>query len=253
VPEGPATIQLRTTVLNKQRVSSAAEVRWSIIAPDGRTIEAGAQQVSQIAAAATVEFSGQTKIPSPVLWSPENPQLYKLVTTVSAGGQIVDRLETTFGIRTVGFDANQGFMLNGKPYRILGTCNHQDHAGVGAAIPDALQYFRIAKLKEFGCNAYRTSHNPPTPELLDACDRLGMLVMDESRLMGSDSENMKKWDSQIRRDRNHPSVVIWCIANEQSAVQDTQEAGNVARTMQDYVVCDNFHWRDLRGLGKMLA
>ena len=93
----------------------------------------------------------------------------------------------------------------------------------------------MKQLKEFGCNAIRTSHNPPTPELLDACDRLGMLVMDESRLMGSDSENMKKWDDQIRRDRNHPSVAIWCIANEQFMVQDTPQAANVARTMQDYV------------------
>jgi beta-galactosidase len=102
-------------------------------------------------------------------------------------GKVVDRVITPFGIRTVAFDANQGFLLNGKPYEIHGTCNHQDHAGVGAAIPDALQVFRVKKLKEFGCNAIRTSHNPPTPELLDACDRLGMLVLDESRLMGSDT------------------------------------------------------------------
>ena len=135
----------------------------------------------------------------------------------------------------MGFDPTNGFLLNGKHYELYGTCNHQDHAGVGAAIPDALQEFRVKKLKEFGCNAIRTSHNPPTPELLDACDRLGMLVMDESRLMGSDSENMKKWDDQIRRDRNHPSVAIWSIANEQFMVQDTPQAANVARTMQDYV------------------
>ncbi len=102
-------------------------------------------------------------------------------------------------------------------------------------LPDALQEFRVRQLKEFGCNAIRTSHNPPTPELLDVCDRLGMLVLDESRLMGSDSANMKKWDDQIRRDRNHPSVAIWCIANEQFMVQDTPQAANVARTMQDYV------------------
>ena len=101
-------------------------------------------------------------------------------------------------------------------------------------MPDALQDFRIAQLKELGCNAYRTSHNPPTPELLDACDRLGMLVMDESRLLGSDSENMRKWDELIRRDRNHPSVALWSIANEEFTVQDTPQGGNVARTMQDF-------------------
>ena len=234
VPEGPATIQFRTTLLSKHRVPTNAEVRWSIIAPDGRELKgSGGHQGLKVAAAATGEFSGQTRIPSPVLWSPENPQLYKLVTTVSSGGQIVDRQETTFGIRTVGFDPKTGFLLNGKRYEIHGTCNHQDHAGVGAAIPDALQEFRVKKLKEFGCNAIRTSHNPPTAELLDACDRLGMLVMDESRLLGSDSENLRKFDEQIRRDRNHPSVAIWSIANEESAVHDTPQARRAALAMQD--------------------
>ena len=93
------------------------------------------------------------------------------------------------------FDAQKGFLLNGKPYVIKGTCNHQDHAGVGAAMPDQLQYFRIARLKEMGSNAYRTSHNPPTPELLEACDRLGMLVMDENRLLGSDAANTDSLES----------------------------------------------------------
>ncbi len=174
-------------------------------------------------------------VEKPMLWSPESPNLYKLVTTILSSHGILDRAETTFGIRTVGFDATNGFLLNGKHYEIYGTCNHQDAAGVGEAIPDALQEFRVKQLKAFGCNAIRTSHNPPTPELLDVCDRLGMLVLDESRLMGSDSENMTKWDDQIRRDRNHPSVAMWCIANEQFAVQDSPQAANVARTMQDYV------------------
>ena len=98
---------------------------------------------------------------------------------------MIDRYETTFGIRTLRFDANQGFFLNGQHLEVKGTCNHQDHAGVGAALPDRIQYYRIERLKEMGTNAYRTSHNPPTPELLDACDRLGMMVMDETRMMSS--------------------------------------------------------------------
>ncbi|HXR48982.1 MAG TPA: beta-galactosidase GalA [Candidatus Limnocylindrales bacterium] len=235
MPEGPATIQMRATLLNKQKNASVAEVNWSIVAPDGKNIEeGGARQTSEVAPKSETEYSREIGIRSPILWSPENPKLYKLITTVSVDGKDVDQEETTFGIRTVCFDATNGFLLNGKHYELYGTCNHQDHAGVGAAIPDALQEFRVKKLKEFGCNAIRTSHNPPTPELLDACDRLGMLVLDESRLMGSDSENMKKWDDQIRRDRNHPSVAFWSIANEQFAVQDTPIAANVARTMQDY-------------------
>lgn len=234
-PQGPATIHLRTTLLNKHRTPANAEVRWNIIAPDGRTMDAGAQQVPQIAAAATVESKGQTRIPSPVLWSPESPRLYQLVTTVSSGGKVVDRQETPFGIRTVGFAPNIGFLLNGKRYEIHGTCNHQDHAGVGVAVPDALHEFRVKRLKEFGCNAYRMAHNPPTPELLDSCDRLGMLVMDECRLLGGDSENLRKWEEQVRRNRNHASVAIWSIANEELAVHDTPQAARAALTMQDLV------------------
>ena len=100
----------------------------------------------------------------------------------------MDRYETRFGIRTVAFDAEKGFLLNGKPVKLKGTCNHQDHAGIGAALPDAVQYYRIRKLQEMGCNSLRTSHNPPTPELLDACDELGMLVFDETRMMSSNPE-----------------------------------------------------------------
>jgi beta-galactosidase len=169
---------------------------------------------------------------TPILWSPESPKLYKLVTSVEVDGKMVDQIETEFGIRTFAFDPTNGFLLNGKPYELKGTCNHQDMAGVGAALPDALQYFRIAKLKEFGDNAYRTSHNPPTPELLDACDHLGMIVMDENRLLGSDDANMARFEDFIRRDRNHASVGIWSICNEEST-QTQPVSARVGRTMQN--------------------
>jgi beta-galactosidase len=116
----------------------------------------------------------------------------------SAGGEI-DRYETPFGIRTIEFDAQKGFFLNGKPVKLKGTCNHQDHAGLGAALPDAVQYYRVRKLQEMGCNALRTSHNPPTPELLNACDELGMLVFDETRMMSSNPEGLSQFE-------------IWCAA-----------------------------------------
>lgn len=234
LPQGSPEIKVEVSLLNTTTNAAKTTVNCKIISPDGKSLKHFSES-EKLKRKSQAVVKLETKLSSPVLWSPESPQLYRLVTTVSVGGKIVDQKETAFGIRTVGFDANKGFLLNGKPCRIQGTCNHQDHAGVGAAIPDALQEFRVKKLKEFGCNAIRTSHNPPTPELLDVCDRLGMLIMDESRLMGSDSVNMKKWDDLIRRDRNHPSVAIWCIANEQFMVQDTPQAGNVARTMQDYV------------------
>ena len=234
IPEGRPEIEVEVRLLNAQTNAATATVNCELITPDGKSLKT-------FSAAEKLERKSQgvvksaTEISSPILWSPESPKLYQLITTVSFDDKIVDQKETAFGIRTVGFDATNGFLLNGKHYELYGTCNHQDHAGVGAAIPDALQEFRVKKLKEFGCNAYRMSHNPPTPELLDACDRLGMLVMDESRLMGSDSVNLQKWDDLIRRDRNHPSVALWCIANEQFMVQDTPQAASVARTMQDYV------------------
>jgi beta-galactosidase len=231
---GPAVIRFETTVLNQYRVSTPTEVHWSLVAPDGRTLaDNRAAHGFEIAAGCRGEFRGQTTVASPVLWSPEHPALYRLITTVFAGGQVVDRQETPFGVRTIGFDPQVGFLLNGRRYEIHGTCNHQDHAGVGVALPDALQAFRIRRLKEFGCNAYRTAHHPPTPELLEVCDRLGLLVMDECRLLGSDSENLRRWEEQIRRDRNHASVVIWSIGNEELAVHDSPQAGRVALAMQD--------------------
>jgi beta-galactosidase len=233
VPGQAAEIQVEASVLNTLTNAATAVVDCEIISPEGKALKRFAES-GKLPRKSQGTIKLESRLSSPVLWSPESPILYKLVTTVSVAGEIVDQKETLFGIRTVGFDPTNGFLLNGKHYELYGTCNHQDHAGVGAAIPDALQEFRVEKLKEFGCNAIRTSHNPPTPELLDVCDRLGMLVLDESRLMGGDSENMKKWDDQIRRDRNHPSVAIWCIANEQFMVQDTPQAANVARAMQDY-------------------
>ncbi len=178
--------------------------------------------VGQTTAAATpIEKGGEqtyTKeivVKRPALWSLEERNLYRLVTEVETDGAIVDRYETPFGIRTTSFDAQKGFFLNGKSVKLKGTCNHQDHAGIGAALPDAVQYYRIRKLQEMGCNSIRTSHNPPTPELLDACDELGMLVFDETRMMSSNPEGMAQFGDLIRRDRNRPSVFMWSMGNEE--------------------------------------
>jgi beta-galactosidase len=149
-------------------------------------------------------------------------------------GTATDECATTFGIRTIRFDADEGFFLNGKPVKIKGTCNHQDHAGVGSALPDRIQYYRIEKLKEMGVNGYRTSHNPPTPELLDACDQLGMLVMDETRTMSSNPEALSDLERMIRRDRNHPSVILWSLGNEEPE-QGTERGVRIVSTMKRLV------------------
>jgi beta-galactosidase len=234
VPTDEAEIQVEADLLNTLANSVNAVVNCEIISPEGKVL-GRFQETGNLPRESQGVVKLKSKVSSPVLWSPESPKLYKLATTVSVDGKVVDHKETIFGIRTVGFDPTNGFLLNGKHYELYGTCNHQDHAGVGAAIPDALQAFRIRKLKEFGCNAIRTSHNPPTPEMLDACDRLGMLIMDESRLLGGDSENLRKWDVLIRRDRNHPCVAMWSVGNEEFAVQDSQQGANAALAMQNYV------------------
>jgi len=229
-PDGPVQIHIKTKLLDSQDHPADATVNYEIISPEGESI-ARLQQDAAVQPWLESEAKSIIIIPNPELWSPESPKLYRLVTTVASGGQWVDRQETEFGIRTFAFDPDRGFLLNGKPYVIKGTCNHQDAAGVGTALPDALQYFRIAKLKEMGDNAYRTSHNPPTPELLAACDRLGMLVMDENRLLGSSAENLDLLQELVRRDRNHASVFIWSIANEEH-VQASPASARMAETMQ---------------------
>jgi beta-galactosidase len=252
-PDGIAEIQIAADLQNSDSKSVGVVVKSKVLAPDGVVI-GGTSRSKELAPFSKQHFDSILYLApegsdlgfmhaigddvvshSPMLWSPENPKLYKLFTTVEVDGNVIDQKETEFGIRTFAFDPTNGFLLNGKHYELYGTCNHQDMAGVGAALPDALQYFRVAKLKEFGCNAIRTSHNPPTPELLDACDHLGMIIMDESRLLGSDEENLRRWDTQIRRDRNHACVGIWSIANEEFNVEDSPQGAAVARTMQDYV------------------
>jgi beta-galactosidase len=233
VPQGPAGIHVQTRLNNSQNQSANAIVKCRVLDAAGKEV-AVTQRAIKLAAWGDEEISQTTQLAAPKLWSPESPTLYTLETTVESNGVVVDFTKTEFGVRTFAFDANRGFLLNGQPYVIKGTCNHQDHAGVGVAMPDALQSFRVAKLKEMGANAFRTSHNPPTLELLEACDRLGMLVMNENRLLGSDEQNLKLLEEFIRRDRNHASVFTWSIANEEG-VQRTESAARIAATMQRLV------------------
>jgi beta-galactosidase len=232
-PQGPAEIIVKTRLSNSATNSASVKVTCRIFAPDG-TEAAEDDQDTDLESLSEDELVQSMTVDAPVLWSPETPKLYTLITTVEVEDELVDQTQTEFGIRTVAFDPEKGFLLNGEPYELKGTCNHQDHAGVGAALPDRVQYFRVARLKEMGCNAYRTSHNPPTPALLEACDHLGMLVMDENRLLGSDAANLERLEGLVLRDRNHPSVAVWSIANEEG-VQTTPTGGRIGLTMQQLV------------------
>ena len=234
VGEGAAVVTARTTVANDGTGEAAFDVEQSIIDPNGRAVAAGALRSLSLAAGGTGEFPVALTVPQPQLWSLESPALHRLATTIRAGGAVVDRYETPFGIRSIRFDPDHGFFLNGRHVEIHGTNNHQDHAGVGVALPDALQDFRVARLKEIGVNACRSSHNPPTPEFLDACDRLGLLVLDENRLMGVSPEQLGQLESMIRRDRNHPGVIAWSLGNEEWALEGNIKGARIASRMQAF-------------------
>lgn len=236
LPAGTAIVHVDVDVENESDEPRLCNVGMTAFDPRGRDVGAAATQAVTIPAWGRHTFKADVVIRTPQLWSIEAPNLHKLVATVRMdnGRTVVDTYETPFGIRTVSFDADKGFFLNGKSVKIKGMCNHQDHAGVGSGLPDRLQYFRIGKLKEMGVNAYRTSHNPPTPELLDACDRLGMLVLDETRMMSSSEEGLSQLERLVRRDRNHPSVFCWSIGNEEPA-QATEVGAREAETMKRLV------------------
>lgn len=228
-----AMLTIATEIANQSDDSTTYRTVLEIHDPAGRVIATSATMPAHIGPwvqSTTIQTASVTK---PDLWSVDAPHLHTLVTTIeNSSGQMLDRTETTFGIRSMHFDVDNGFILNGQRVALKGTCNHQDHAGVGSALPDRVQTFRIATLKEMGCNAYRTSHNPPTPELLDACDRLGMLVLDETRMFSSQPEGISQVERMIRRDRNHPSILAWSISNEEWDSQGTQAGTHVAHTMR---------------------
>jgi beta-galactosidase len=232
VKPGAAGVTARVTVKNEAPAGAAFDIEQSVLNAEGKNIASGELKQLSLGAGESGEFSALLTVPSPALWSLETPYLYKLVTEIRKEGAVVDRYETPFGIRTIRFDANEGFFLNGKRVELKGTCDHQDHAGVGVAVPDELNAFRVAQLKKMGSNAIRTSHNPPTPELLDACDQMGMLVMDENRRTGTSPEVLGELESLIRRDRDHPSVVIWSIGNEEWTIEGNEKGTRITQTMQ---------------------
>ncbi len=233
IKDKQAIVTVSTRILNESRQPVVVEVSHAII-DSASQVQAEAQpRTLELAAGATGELSQRIELQQPVLWSLESPRLYSLNTRVRMGNRVVDNYQTSFGVRSIRFDPDRGFFLNGEHIPIKGTNNHQDHAGVGVAVPDALQAYRLQRLKAMGSNAYRAAHNPPTPELLEAADRLGMLMLVENRLMGSSPEQLHELEQMILRDRNHPSVIAWSIGNEEWAIENTETGARIALTMQD--------------------
>ena len=225
VTEKEASVKIKTSLVNQGRKASKIKLVTKIfnaggleqtVINDERTIEPGK----------TIEIVQDVKINNPELWSTDKPVLYKAISEIYESESLVDRAETVFGIRSISFDAINGFRLNGKSVKLKGGCVHHDNGILGSKAYDRAEERRVELLKSNGFNAIRTSHNPPSPAFLNACDRLGMLVLDESFDMWKDEKNpndyhlyfsdwwKKDIESMVLRDRNHPSVILWSIGNE---------------------------------------
>jgi beta-galactosidase len=220
-----AKVLLKTSIANDSDQAASVRLR-SIVVNQSGAVVGRAESSVQVNAEASVETPQEITVLKPALWSPESPVLYRLVTRVIRDGKTIDEVTTPFGIRSIEWSAEKGFLLNGKAVKMAGGCVHHDLGPLGVAAFDRAEERRVQILKAAGFNALRAAHNPPSPGFLDACDRLGMLVMDEAFDCWSRGKNpfdynvaFKDWwqrdlDGMVLRDRNHPSVVCWSIGNE---------------------------------------
>jgi len=239
-----ADIKINTDLANTSDAPSRVTIRSEILDAKGKVL-AKKSSTQNLAAGANTKVTQSIPLPGTTLWSLETPYLYRLRSTVTVSRKIVDQVTTNFGVRHIRFDATRGLFLNGKHVKLKGVNIHQDHAGVGVAVPDRLFTWRLERLKEMGCNAIRLSHNPVTPFLLDECDRMGFLVMAENRNMGdvyvdqtpkdAPAVEHRELSALVKRDRNHPSIFSWSLCNEQW-ISGTPESGAMVRAMKKRVL-----------------
>jgi beta-galactosidase len=224
--ERESLAHVEVSVTNLGASPSPARVRVTVLGPHGQAVAARETAAASVAPSATAVLSLDVPIMPAALWSPDSPGLYTARADVLVGGRVVDRVATRFGVRSLTWNGAVGFLLNGKPVKVIGGCIHDTRGPLGAVTLDRSEERRVEVLKAAGFNAIRTAHNPPAPALLDACDRLGMLVMDEFTDVWDTGKNPQDYSvyfpqwwardltSMILRDRNHPSVVIWSLGNE---------------------------------------
>jgi len=227
VPENKniALITVNTTIFNRLSKPQTIKLVNNIYDFNGKLVQTG-KPLTVLINAPEVTAANSLTLKNPALWSIENPNQYKLVTQIIQGNKVIDQQETLFGIRYFKFDAKTGFSLNGKSLKIKGVCLHHDLGALGAAVNTRAMERQLEILKEMGCNAIRTAHNPPAPEFLNLCDKMGFLVMDESfdvwkkkKVSKDYSVNFTEWHKRdlqdmIKRDFNHPSIILWSIGNE---------------------------------------
>ena len=234
------TLEPEIELENKNDARAEVQVQWKITGPDGGLV-AENQKTCLLEAGETGFVRDAVNIDHAVLWDLGEPNLYQMQVTVGKAdsenteteNQVLDQTEIHFGIRSVVFDANTGFWLNGRNMKLKGFCNHQDHPGVGVAVPYGVKEYRVKKLLELGSNAYRCAHNTD-PEILEICDRMGMLVMEENRIFNSSEENLMALRNLVRVSRNHPSVILYSMFNEEP-LQGTSKGRKIAQRMKDTI------------------
>ncbi len=227
-------VNVETMVENSNYEDRVAFVRSTVLDGD-KILAQNTTKAINVSFASKMPVCQVLSVSRPTRWDVDCPKLYTMkVEVLNEDGAEIDAHCERIGFRTFSIDADKGFFLNGRPLKIKGTCCHQDHAGVGVAVPDSVNYYRIKRLKELGTNAYRASHNLPTKEVLDACDELGLIVMDENRRFESTDEVLKNVEIMVRRDRNHPSVIFWSLFNEEP-LQNTEEGAKIFRRMRAVV------------------
>ena len=225
------TLNLGTIVQNEGMAAETCRVRWQILDAEGKTVASADSAPQQIAADSAATFTASAKLLNPALWSPETPNLYSAIVTVESAGKSRDAERVSFGVRSLLWDADKGFFLNGKSGGVERNLQSSRPRRRRRGLPDRLQWYRLAVLKDMGGNAVRTSHNMPTPEWVEACDRMGMMMMCETRLMSSTPEGLAQLEMMIKRYRNSPSIIIWSMGNEEFD-HDAATAGR-ARDRQD--------------------
>ncbi|MFD2288290.1 DUF4982 domain-containing protein [Pedobacter petrophilus] len=243
-----AIVKVETSISNESAKDSQVTLETSVMDASGKVIKT-VQTKQNVGAKNAAKIAQKIDVANPKLWNVETPILYKTVTKIIIGGKVIDDQINTFGIRGFKFEAATGFWLNGKNFKLKGACLHHDGGAVGAAVPLSVWEFRLSKLKEAGVNAIRTAHNPVAPELLDLCDQMGFLVMDETFDTWTSAKNngekgynrfWKEWwerdtRDMVLRDRNHPSIIIYSVGNEIHDDLNSPEGFKKYKDQQDLI------------------
>lgn len=225
--------QVDTTISNRSYDAQSGVLCSEIVDGAGRVV-ARTEEPFRVDSYEQTVVRTTLQVKNPALWSLESRNLYTLVSKIYVGSEQKDTYSTIFGYRTIRFDPDEGFFLNGVNVKIKGACVHEDFGGQGVGLSDNLKRFRIRRMKEMGCNGYRTAHNPHSAATLDICDQEGMLVMDENRWFESWGDGISQLEDMVRRDRNHPSVIFWSLGNEEP-IQGFESGKRIAKAMRQAI------------------